>query len=103
MMTQELLDEIATRNQDRPNEDVTALLAEVHKLKNRQITVLCWIGTDVVPDLKEVWRYLLYQRKVPKECLVLDNAISRLEGDLMWLGLWDAPAIGRSSLGADSG
>jgi hypothetical protein len=92
MMTQTTLAEIVDRNQGRQDPDVTALLAEVGEQRNRQTTAIGWISRDVVPNLKDVWRYLLYQKEVPKECLVLDNAISKLEGDLMWLGLWDAPA-----------
>jgi hypothetical protein len=93
MMTQNKLAEIAARNQERPNENVTALLAEVRELKNRSMTAISWIGRDVVPNLKDVRRYLLYREPCPKECLVLDTAIAKLEGDLGWLGLWNSPAI----------
>jgi len=79
--------EIAARNQEQPNENVTALLAEVHELESRQVQAIRWIGGDVVPALKEVWRYLLYRKPCSKECLVLDTAIGKLEGDLWWLAL----------------
>jgi hypothetical protein len=87
MIGKNQLAEIEARNQERPNQDVTALLAEVHELKNRQMTFTSWIGRDVVPNLKEVWRYLLYRKPCRKECLVLDIAIAKLEGDLGWLAL----------------
>lgn len=41
----------------------------------------------VLPQMKDVWRTLLYQKPCPKECLILDNAIGKLEGDLAWLAL----------------
>jgi hypothetical protein len=87
MMSKIQLVEIAARNQERPNEDVTALLAEIHELKSRQMQATRWIGGDVLPKLKTVWRYLLYRKPCPEECLVLDNAIAKLEGDLGWLAL----------------
>jgi hypothetical protein len=87
MMSKMQLVEIAARNQERPNEDVTTLLAEVYILKSRQMQIIRWIGGDVVPNLKEVWRYLLCRKPCPKECLVLDTAIVKLEGDLGWLAL----------------
>lgn len=87
MLNKRLLAEMDARNQESPNEDVTALLAEVHELKRRQMQPIRWIGTGVVPKLKTVWRYLLYQKSCPKECLVLDKALSSLEGDLRWLVL----------------
>ena len=94
MMSQNQQAEIAARNQERPNEDVTALLAEVHELTNRQNTAMGWIYRDVVPNLKEVWRHLLYQKPCPRECLVLDTAIAGLEGHLQWLGLWSSCRFG---------
>jgi hypothetical protein len=87
IMTKTQLAAITARNRERPNEDVTALLAELLELKSRQTQVIRWIGGGVVPNLKEVWRYLLYRKPCPKECLVLDNAIAKLEGDLGWLAL----------------
>lgn len=87
MMSKMQLAEIAARNQGRPNEDVTILLAEVHELRSRQTQAIRWIGRDVLPNLKEVWRYLLYRKPCPRECLVLDTAIAKLEGDLGWLAL----------------
>jgi hypothetical protein len=87
MMSKIQLAAIQARNQERADEDVTTLLAEIHELKNRQIQAMRWIGSDVVPNLKEVWRYLLYRKPCPKECLVLDTAIGKLEGHLGWLAL----------------
>ena len=87
MMNKAQLAQITARNQELPNEDVMVLLAGVHELKTRQMQAIRWIGGGVVPILKEVWRYLLYRKPCPKECLVLDNAIAKLEGDLGWLAL----------------
>jgi len=87
MMSKNQLAEIAARNQERPNEAVTTMLAEIDELKSRQIQAIRWIGSDVVPNLKEVWRYLLYRKPCPEECMVLDTAIAKLEGDLGWLAL----------------
>ena len=66
MMSKMQLGEIAARNQKRPNEDVTTLLAEVHELRNGQIQVIRWIGRHVVPKLKKVRRYLLYLKPMPR-------------------------------------
>ncbi len=87
MMTKAQLAQIAVRNEERANEDVTALLAEIHELRSRQAQAIRWIGGGILPNLKEVWRYLLYTKPCPKECLALDNAIAKLEGDLRWLAL----------------
>ncbi|MGB7723602.1 MAG: hypothetical protein WBL65_27125 [Bryobacteraceae bacterium] len=87
MISKIQLAEIAARNQERPNKDVTTLLAEVHELKSRQIQAIRWIGRDVLPNLREVRRYLLYRKPPPKEYLALDTATAKLEEHLGWLGL----------------
>jgi hypothetical protein len=87
MMSKMQEPEIVARNQERPNEDVTTLLAEVHELKSRQMQAIGWIGRDVLPNLREVRRHLMYRKPCPKEYLVLDTAIAKLEGHLGWLAL----------------
>ena len=87
-MNKAQLAEIAARNQERPNEDVTALLTEVQALRDRQMTFIRWAAEGVLPKLKAVWRVLLYQKPRPAECLTLDKAIGKLEGDLGWLALF---------------
>lgn len=87
MISKMQLAEIEARNREQPNADVTSLLAYVRELRSRQMQVIRWIGGDVVPNLKKVWRYLLYRKPCPKECLELDTAIATLEGDLGWLAL----------------
>jgi hypothetical protein len=64
------------------------LTAPLSGQRERQNTVIGWITRDVLPAMKDVWRYLLHQKKTPKECLILDNAIAQLEGDLayLWMG-----------------
>jgi hypothetical protein len=88
MMNKAQLAEISARNQERPNEDVTVLLTEVQGLRDQQMTFIRWTAKDVMPKLKEVWRVLLYQKPCPEECLTLDKAIGKLEGDLGWLALY---------------
>jgi hypothetical protein len=83
MLTTDELSSIKERNTDNP--DVTALLAELELQRERQNTAIGWISRDALPAMKQVWRYLLYQKKTPPECLMLDNAIAQLEGDLGWL------------------
>jgi hypothetical protein len=85
MMNKAQLAEIAARNQERPNEDVTALLAEVHELSSAISNFL--ISRDVLPKLWTVRRTLLYQKPTPSEYSILDEAISKLEGDLGCLAL----------------
>ena len=92
MMTRNNLADIVARNRERPNEDVTALLAEVQELKTRQTTAMGWIARDVAPKLWEVRRSLLYQKPCPREYLVLDTAIALLDGHLAWLGPWNSAA-----------
>jgi hypothetical protein len=87
MMSKTQVAEIVARNQERPNQDVTILLAEVHELKSRQMQAIRWIGSEVLPSLWEVRRSLLYVKPCPKEYSVLDNGITKLEGHLGWLAL----------------
>ena len=86
MLTQQALSAIKDRNPE--NSDIQILLNEIQELNERQDTATRWIVDDVLPRMKEVWRYLLYQKRIPKQCLTLDIATARLEGHLMWLGLY---------------
>jgi hypothetical protein len=67
------------------NPGVLSLLTEIKLQKHRQRTAIDLIRRDVLPAMEKVRYFLLAQRPIPEECLMIDTAIAQIDGDLNYL------------------